>query len=119
DRQTGLLSARRFREELQREISRTTRGGAPGCLAYLDLDELPWVRERFGRRAEAEIARQVTELIQSDAGLLELAGHDTEGRFTLLLPEMSLDAGQQRLEQLSRRIVAHPFRIGGESVRLT
>src|SRR5438876_11156435 len=48
DRQTGLLSARRFHEELQREITRATRGGAPGCLVYLDLDELPWVRERFG-----------------------------------------------------------------------
>jgi CheY-like chemotaxis protein/cellulose synthase/poly-beta-1,6-N-acetylglucosamine synthase-like glycosyltransferase len=119
DRQTGLLSERRFREEVQREISRATRGGALGCLAYLDLDELPWVRERFGRRAEAEIARQVTALIQSDAGRLELAGRDAEGRFTLLLPEMSLDAGQQRLEQLSRRIAAHPFITGGESVRLT
>src|SRR5712691_3081210 len=50
DRQTGLLSERRFREEVQREISRATRGGAPGCLAYLDLDEISRVRERLGVR---------------------------------------------------------------------
>src|SRR6266849_2136414 len=88
DRQTGLLSERRFREELQREIARAKRGGRVptaggcGCLAYLDLEELPRVRERFGRRAEAEIAKQAAELIRSDAGRLELAGRDKEGRFT-------------------------------------
>jgi cellulose synthase/poly-beta-1,6-N-acetylglucosamine synthase-like glycosyltransferase/CheY-like chemotaxis protein len=119
DRQTGLLSERLFREEVQREIERTTRGGVSGGLASLDLDEIPRLREQFGARVEAEIARQVTALIHADAGRLELAGRDAEGRFALLLPEMGPDAAQQRLERLSQQIAAHTFAAGGERVRLT
>src|SRR5438876_7437279 len=39
DRQSGLHSERPFRDQVERELARATRGGAPGCLAYLELDE--------------------------------------------------------------------------------
>jgi CheY-like chemotaxis protein/cellulose synthase/poly-beta-1,6-N-acetylglucosamine synthase-like glycosyltransferase len=119
DRQTGLLRESLFFQETEREIARARRGGAPGCLAYLDLHELPRLRERFGARVEAEIAWQVAELIHADAGQLELAGRDAQGRFTMLLPEMSCDAAQKRLERLAQRIAAEVFAAGGERVRLT
>jgi cellulose synthase/poly-beta-1,6-N-acetylglucosamine synthase-like glycosyltransferase/CheY-like chemotaxis protein len=119
DRQTGLLSERLFAEESRRELERTSRGGAPGCLAYLDLDELPRLRERLGARVEAELAKQVAALIGADAGRLELVGRDGQGRFSLLLPETSPEAAQERLSRLSRRIAGHDFTAGGERVRLT
>jgi CheY-like chemotaxis protein/cellulose synthase/poly-beta-1,6-N-acetylglucosamine synthase-like glycosyltransferase len=109
DRQTGLLSESLFSQETGREITRSRRRGAPGCLAYLALDEVARLRERFGARVEAEIAWQVAELIHADAGRLELAGRDAHGRFTMLLPEMSGDAAQKRLERLSQRIAAEVF----------
>jgi CheY-like chemotaxis protein/cellulose synthase/poly-beta-1,6-N-acetylglucosamine synthase-like glycosyltransferase len=113
DRRTGLLSEWRFHEELQREVDRG--GVAPGCLAYLDLAELP----RAGRRAEAEIDKQVAQLILSDAEKLELAGRNEQGRFMLLLPELAADAAQRRLNVIARRIAGHSFTAGGKRVRLT
>ncbi len=119
DRQTGLMSARRFGEEAAREIDRAGRGGVSGCLACLELDEVPRLRERLGARVEAEIARQVAALVRTDAARLDLAGRERAGRFTLLLPETGPEAAQGRLERLSRRIAAHDFTAGGERVRLT
>jgi cellulose synthase/poly-beta-1,6-N-acetylglucosamine synthase-like glycosyltransferase/CheY-like chemotaxis protein len=119
DRQTGLLSERRLLAEVEREIARAARGGHPGCLAYLDLAELPRLRERLGARVEAEIARQVAALIQEDAGRLELAGRDRQGRFLLLLPDTSGERAQQRLEALSRWVGRDSFTVGRERVRLT
>jgi CheY-like chemotaxis protein/cellulose synthase/poly-beta-1,6-N-acetylglucosamine synthase-like glycosyltransferase len=119
DRQSGLLSERRFFDEVEREIARTARGGSAGCLAYLNLDELPRLRERMGARALAEVVRQAAGLIAADAERLELAGRDGQGRFMLLLPETSPEAAQQRLEALSRRMAAQSFAAGEERVRLT
>jgi PleD family two-component response regulator len=120
DPQTGLLGARAFEEEVERELSRARgRGAGRGCLAYLELDELPrhWVPP--GIRARKEIARQAAALLQVDAGPLEIAGRETDARFGLLLPRQSAGAARERLEQLSRRIAAHPFAAGGERVYLT
>jgi CheY-like chemotaxis protein/cellulose synthase/poly-beta-1,6-N-acetylglucosamine synthase-like glycosyltransferase len=118
DRQTGLLAQRPFEAEVERELARAKRGGAPGCLAYISLSELPGVRERLGPRAEAEIARQMAAPL-TEASALDVAGRDAAGRFALLMPECAPDAARRRLAQLSRRIASHAFSAAGTRVRLT
>src|SRR5207248_5675620 len=119
DRQTGLLTERLFMAEVARELARAARGGTPGCLAYLYLDELPRLRERLGSRAEAEIAKQVAVLVQSDTRPLDLVGRDAQGRVALLLPETDAEASWRWLDSVGRRLAGQSFTAGGERVRLT
>jgi cellulose synthase/poly-beta-1,6-N-acetylglucosamine synthase-like glycosyltransferase/CheY-like chemotaxis protein len=117
--ETGLLTEHRFSEELTREVARAARGGPQGHLAYLYLDELPRLRDRFGSRTEAEIAKQVTVLVLADARPLAILGRDHEGRFALLLPETHPVEAHVRLDVLSQRIASHVFIASGERLRLT
>jgi CheY-like chemotaxis protein/cellulose synthase/poly-beta-1,6-N-acetylglucosamine synthase-like glycosyltransferase len=119
DRQTGLLSARAFGEELARELDRARRGRRRGAVAVLALDELDAVRGRLGARAEAEVARQVAGVVLPAISPLGLAGRDGDGRFLLLLPEWGADEAKVALAALSQAIVAHPFRAGGERLRFS
>jgi DNA-binding response OmpR family regulator/cellulose synthase/poly-beta-1,6-N-acetylglucosamine synthase-like glycosyltransferase len=119
DRQTGLLSDRLFMNETRREIQRAARGGAPGCLAYLDLAELEHLKELFGPRMEAEIAKQIAGLIVQSARSLDIVGRTREGYFALLLPETNPQAAERSLRALSGQIMARTISAGGMKLRLT
>ena len=119
DRQTGLLSERLLWPEVEREVGRAGRGGRSGSLAYLSVDELPRLRERLGPRAEAQIARQMTGIVQATARPLDIAGRDAVGNFVLLLPETDADLAMQRLRDLAQVIVTTTFSASTERVRLT
>jgi len=119
DRQTGLLSDRLFADEARREIQRAARGGTSGCLAYLDLAELEHLKEQYGPRVEAEIAKQIAGLIAQKARPLDIVGRDREGFFALLFPETTLQAAERNLRILSDLIMSTTFRASGMQLRLT
>jgi DNA-binding response OmpR family regulator/cellulose synthase/poly-beta-1,6-N-acetylglucosamine synthase-like glycosyltransferase len=119
DRQTRLLSERSLLNALGREVERASRSGRTGILAFLTLDELPRIRQRLGTRADAAVAKQFASLLLSEAGALDVVARDHEGRFAMLIPEISPEAAQKRLELLAQRIVQATFTAAGEQVRLT
>ena len=47
---TGALTPRAFATQLSKEHERVARGGEPGALAFLSLDELPGITARRGSR---------------------------------------------------------------------
>lgn len=117
--QVGLLTEPLFNQKTNRELTRVNRGGATGYLAYLHLDELSKLWERFGTRFEIEITRQVGVVLLDHLRPLDIIGYDSKGRFTLLLPQTSLHTARQHLQTLSRQIIKHIFWLGNEPVRLT
>ena len=118
DLETGLLSESLFVEQTKRELERVARGGAAGVLAYLRLNEMPRLREQLGARVEAEIAKQLATVVQSDSNRLELAGRASAGQFALLLPELDVQAARKRLSALSQRIARFDFVVQHERLRL-
>ncbi|GIW05035.1 MAG: hypothetical protein KatS3mg059_1655 [Thermomicrobiales bacterium] len=119
DRQTSLLSERSLLNALGREIERAGRSGRTGVLALLSLHELPRIRQRLGARAEAAVAKQAAALLLRECGTLDAVARDQEGRFAILIPEISPEAAHKRLEHLSQRIVRETFHAASEQVRLT
>lgn len=120
DRQTGLLAEHIFHNEVEREVTRSRRGGANGCLAYLSLAEWTSVQQRLGTRAESEIAKQLANLLTIEQRPLDLIGlGGTPGSFGLLLPETTPETAQRHLDMLSQNIAQYTFTAGGEHLRLT
>jgi cellulose synthase/poly-beta-1,6-N-acetylglucosamine synthase-like glycosyltransferase/CheY-like chemotaxis protein len=119
DRQTGLLSEQLFGEEASREIARASRGGNPGCLAFLYINELPRLMDRLGSRAERAVAKQIAEIIGAEKNPLEIIGHDPKGMFLILLPEVDSIAVKKRLMNISRNVADTNYFAEGEHLRLT
>lgn len=106
-------------DEIKREVSRTSRGGNPGSLAFLYLDEMARVHEQLGAKAEREILTQVERILTDKARALDTAGYTSDGYFVLLLPETLKEGARVRINRLMREIESTPMRAGDEEVRLT
>jgi DNA-binding response OmpR family regulator/cellulose synthase/poly-beta-1,6-N-acetylglucosamine synthase-like glycosyltransferase len=119
DRQTGLHSMHNFRNEASREIFRASKGGRSGCLAYLEILETTRFKERLGDRAEREISKQISDIIQLNSHSLDIFGHEPSGRFYILYPEKDQVSSQKLLIDISHRIAEHNFVAQNEMIRLT
>jgi DNA-binding response OmpR family regulator/cellulose synthase/poly-beta-1,6-N-acetylglucosamine synthase-like glycosyltransferase len=119
DRQTGLLSLKEFNNEASREVYRAFRGGKPGCLANLEILETDRLKERLGDRANREISKQISEIIQQFHQSLYLFGHDPSGKFLILLPEEDQESSLKNLRVISKKISEKTFSSKEEIIRLT
>lgn len=116
---TGLLSAQGVLAVAERERSRAVRTGRPGWLAVLQLDETPRLRDRFGERGMDQLAKQVVGVLTHDGQPLEISGHDSGGRFLIVVTDASEGDLRAWLEQLGARLAARSFLVAGEHVSVT
>ncbi len=115
---TGALTPRAFATQLSKEHERVARGGEPGALAFLSLDELPGITARRGSRARDELLAQVVRLIEHDGRQLDFVG-SRRGVLALLLPGTPTKGAQARLDRLARKIYDHDFSIDDSTIALT
>ena len=101
DPTTGALSEASFAAQVEHELERLVRGGRPGVLALLQLDELPELEARYGARARDEIMAQVVALIEEDSRDIDFVGH-ARGVLAILMPATPAKGGQVRLDRLAR-----------------
>jgi cellulose synthase/poly-beta-1,6-N-acetylglucosamine synthase-like glycosyltransferase/CheY-like chemotaxis protein len=114
-----LLSAERLGDELQREISRSSRSGLMGVIAALDIAERDSIARRLGPRADAEVRYQVAAIVAAETGELDLLGEDDAGRLLVMMPETDRALARERLQRMSELIARSHLTAGGDSVDLT
>jgi PleD family two-component response regulator len=119
DRQTGLLSAQNFIMEAERELYRSGKGGKPGALVFCEVLEMARLRERLGEHGDREIAKQLSEILQSIRHPLDIFGYDSSGRFMILIPENDQNECLKYLKEVSNQISNHTFIAQNENIRLT
>src|SRR4051812_24046418 len=116
DALTGVLSRRRFEEELERHIARGRRYGMTGALIVLDLNDFKTVNERHGHRAGDRVLIGVADALASrrrDTDLLARVGGD---QFAVLLPQAKPHEAE-RVSQALEDLVPETVRLpGGERV---
>jgi cellulose synthase/poly-beta-1,6-N-acetylglucosamine synthase-like glycosyltransferase/PleD family two-component response regulator len=115
---TGALTASAFAGQLRCEIERVARGGRPGAVVLLSLDELPGLEAEHGPRARDELLAQVVRLTRNDGRKTDVIG-SCRGLIALLLPGTPRKGAQTRLERLSRLLYEHEFTLAGKPLRLT
>ncbi|WP_420594932.1 response regulator [Deinococcus sp.] len=109
----GLLSEAAFTGPLGREVGRARQSRRPVWLAMLDLAELPRLT-RTDSPPIVSLARQVQELVQADARLLDVTAIDTRGHLLLLWPELGGEAVKRRLQALVLRLTKEAFWLDGK-----
>lgn len=119
ENRTAPMTQRQINEAIAVEMTRVRHDSASVCLAYLNVNELPELRERFGVSDEVAIARQIVAVIRAFFRPLDIIGRDDSGAFLTFVLEMSPQIAYERLLALSHLIVAHTFSVHGESVHLT
>lgn len=115
---TGALTPEAFAEQLAKEEERVRRGGSPGALAFISLDELPELTARLGSRARDELLAQVVRLIKADGRKLDFIG-SRRGMLAILLPDTPTKGAQARFDRLVKKIYEREFLLDGAAVRLT
>ena len=105
DAATGLLSAQRLNDELQREFYRFRRGGARAALASISLYEIAAIRERYGESGVEHVMRQAADAIRGRHRLLDSLARTGTDEIAMLMPETTAEQALVPLERMSGQIV--------------
>jgi diguanylate cyclase (GGDEF)-like protein/PAS domain S-box-containing protein len=97
DALTGLLNRRAFEAEL---AERLARGGAPGALVYVDLDNFKHVNDGHGHAAGDEVLRAVARLLAGNTRPGDLLARLGGDEFALWLERTDMAAAARRGEEL-------------------
>lgn len=119
DRDTGLLSAARFDEELEREFERARLTRRDGVLAVIGLSEVKGLELRLGRRVAHTAVRSVAEDLTAFLHPLDRAGRIDEQTIGILMPETAPEDATARLSHAIKAIAGKTIQIGDERIRVT
>ena len=119
DRRTGLLSSAAMEAEIEHELERARRSGRVGCLAFLEIYEGPRLLDRLGQRAVDGLARNLADLLRNSMEGLDLLGREGLYGFSILMPETTEEAAEERLHRLAQTLAGGSFATGGEVVQVT
>ncbi|MBA3261421.1 MAG: diguanylate cyclase [Thermoleophilaceae bacterium] len=86
DHLTGLLTRRRFEEELEQHVAHGRRYGMVGALIVLDLNDFKSINERHGHRAGDRVLIGVAEALANRLRETDLLARIGGDQFGVLLP---------------------------------
>lgn len=119
DSLTGLYNRRYLDGTLERELSRCKREGRPLSLMLIDVDHFKQVNDTYGHQAGDEVLKEIGALLASHARAEDIACRYGGEEFTLLLPNMPLNAAVERAEMLRSAFAATTVRFGEFAIRST
>ncbi|MFP4154064.1 MAG: biofilm regulation diguanylate cyclase SiaD [Halothiobacillaceae bacterium] len=116
---TGIGNRRFLTEQLERELARTARHGAPLSIGILDIDHFKQFNDRYGHEAGDIALRTVAEQL-----LLNLRQYDFVGRwggeeFLLIFPETPLAEADQVGQRIIDQLASVPVKIPDTGAEIT
>ncbi len=115
DTKTGLLNASTWESEAAVEITRAVRTGSPLALALVDIDHFKAVNDTYGHLAGDKALRAVTDALQSQLRVYDLAGRFGGEEFAVLLPHAREVDALNIAERLRRHIAAMSIPVGDDA----
>ena len=118
---TGLVSDRRFRTGVQKELRRARRYEGRTSIIVLDVDEFAALNVRCGRLVGDILLRELAILLTNNVRDIDLASRPGEDKMAVLLPETDRN-GALLVAERFRLEVAEQFakrEVAGEPVGLT
>jgi diguanylate cyclase (GGDEF)-like protein len=101
---TGVPNRRNFMQQLEQELSRSTRNSRPLCLAMLDLDYFKLVNDRFGHAAGDAVLRHFAHFLLHQLRVGDVVGRLGGEEFAVMLPDTNMTDALQVLNRVVARL---------------
>jgi len=101
---TGLYNRRYLADFVERELSRTRRGGHKTVFALIDIDHFKRVNDTFGHEAGDDVLRALSAFLRAQIRQEDLAFRYGGEEFLLVLPCAAFDGVPPRIEQIREQI---------------
>lgn len=118
DSLTGLLSRRRFLEDLDREVQRSRRYRTYASLLLLDLDNFKEVNDTFGHHVGDDVLTVVGRLLRKRLRQTDFVARLGGDEFAVLAPQTGAVEAQTVAAALLDTLWNNTFKADGERVRL-
>jgi diguanylate cyclase (GGDEF)-like protein/PAS domain S-box-containing protein len=100
DSLTGLYNRRYMEAVLKQQLNRVTRQLHPLGIIMIDIDHFKLFNDTCGHAAGDQLLRELGQFLQSHIRGEDIACRYGGEEFTLIMPDASLEAAQQRAEYL-------------------
>ena len=115
----GLPNRRLFRDRLEQEILKASRGGMRTALLFLDLDRFKEINDRLGHdagdRLLIEAAKRIASCVRESDTLARLGGDE----FTVILSNIESDEAIERVARAILEQMVLPFHLLKEHVHIS
>jgi two-component system, cell cycle response regulator len=119
DHLTGVYNRGTLLTMLSRETNRMLRMNSTLSVLLFDIDDFGHWNSRLGSDACDELLRQVAARTSRLLRSYDLVGRPGKDEFLLALPDCSVPDAAALAERLRREVFCDPFRVNGESIRLS
>jgi len=107
---TGTLNRRSLMKELNAELAKAGRSGAPLSVAIMDIDWFKAVNDRFGHLAGDEVLKKFPDIVRTMMRSSDKLGRYGGEEFMLILPGASEAAALAIVERLCMVVAAGEWR---------
>jgi diguanylate cyclase (GGDEF)-like protein len=97
---TGLPNRRAWNQELEREIARARREGAPLCIAVIDLDRFKEYNDLHGHQAGDRLLADIAALWRARLRATDVLARFGGEEFVVALQDCELENGRMLMERL-------------------
>jgi diguanylate cyclase (GGDEF)-like protein len=119
DRLTGVYNREAVLSALFRETDRAQRLNSSLCLVLLDIDDFGHWNSRLGAKVCDELLCQVVSRTARLLRSYDVLGRPGKDEFLVVLPGCSTNNALMLAERLRMDVFSSPFRVAGESIRLS
>ena len=119
DTLTDLPNREAYNIRVQQEYDRWQRYQRPLILAVADVDFFKRTNEEFGHEAGDRMLKIIGKTLLQQLRKTDFIARFSGAQFMILLPETSLQAGQQALEKLRLAVQACPLRFAKKPLTIT
>jgi diguanylate cyclase (GGDEF)-like protein len=119
DELTGLANRRRFLAQMDAEVARSRRSGAPLAVVLADLDNFKQVNDKYGHEAGDSTLRAFAEILRGAVRDVDLPVRLGGEEFAILLPDTDLVGGANLAERLRVTLERHQIESGSARIRVT
>jgi diguanylate cyclase (GGDEF)-like protein len=101
DSLTGLVNYRRFMQELESEIARSSRTGRTFAILFIDLDHLKQINDSFGHLAGSRAICRVAEALRRCSRHIDTPARIGGDEFAVILPETRETTAHELLDRIT------------------
>jgi len=120
DALTGLLSRRRFEEELAGKLAHAARYGSCGAVLLIDLDDFKFINDTMGHSSGDELVASLAALLRGIVRSTDVVARLGGDEFAVILQEVGRASAAAVAEKLLRGMRDRPIALsGGQTTRVT